>query len=929
MTHKRLSGMAVKTPESQKQKTPQSNKKTPNTKLGGKRPLPDDSEDDEPVLDQTSLKVKKMKQLEESDNSDPVVGSDEDSEEDVSSEDEDDDNEDEENDDDDMGEDEDGSDDESDAETDEDSGAEDKVPPKQINKTPAKGESKQAAKQKAGKVVTQTTSKSSAIPTTSNAPSSHVLLFNFDSLNENLLSGFLKKRGVNAQTIGCIYSPVALIGLPNDEAAKKAVSACSGATYNTRSLSAVIVNGDVSEIRTSKPKNPSTGTSGSNAPLVTVFATNLPKSLTTENIKKMIGIEPNSIRLITTGPKNRFTNACYIDCASEADAKKAFEALEGRSESGTTIKAFLRGLPQWSPITESSLVISNVPFTAGQEDMKKEFPTATSVESMRKGTFHLHFKSKEDREKAAKQANGKVMGGRPLRVVTPGEDKKTGGLVVSNLPFTAKVDDIRSLYPDCSWVTLQKRDDGKFSGTAIVSFKSEEATKKALDETPSKQLQGRQLRAHLEGQQLEESKKDVPAKKAAKQPASKEQKKAQVGSESEDDADDDDDEKDDGDDSEEDDDDAEQDDEAASEDDDEAGSEDDEDEAGSEDEDDSGDGDEPASDESDEESAEAPPAKHPKKDFTKQNGSGKPFRGFGGNKFQGGRGSPRGGRGGNAFRGGLYGAGSTCLNVFNVPVDLNEVDLRPYFPSARSIKCQPYGACVLQFRSERDCQAVYDECQTGKDVGGQTVQAQFSEGNTSLASHGQQRSEMPHSQRGQKGRYGVDNYGPNDGCVLKIHNLSWSVTDEELLQEYPRAVSANVMLTDQGRSRGWGTVTFSSPEDCQAAESSSSGRVISGRPIRVEIQDRESYRGQSHYDDGRRFRGGRGGGGFGREREVRRFDDRRGDLRRDRSPSPDRGQRRRGGGGGTLGGGSRGPRITSAVIRRAPGDSSDSDFDGR
>ncbi|KAL7058838.1 hypothetical protein AAHC03_013425 [Spirometra sp. Aus1] len=513
--------MAVKTPESQKQKTPQSNKKTPNTKLGGKRPLPDDSEDDEPVLDQTSLKVKKMKQLEESDNSDPVVGSDEDSEEDVSSEDEDDDNEDEENDDD-VDEDEDGSDDESDAETDEDSGAEDKVPPKQINKTPAKGESKQAAKQKVGKVVTQTTSKSSAIPTTSNAPS-HVLLFNFDSLNENLLSGFLKKRGVNAQTIGCIYSPVALIGLPNDEAAKKAVSACSGATYNTRSLFAVIVNGDVSEIRTSKPKNPSTG--DSNAPLVTVFAANLPKSLTTENLKKMIGIEPNSLRLMTTGPKNRFTNACYIDCASEADAKKAFEALEGRSESGTTIKAFLRGLPQWSPITESSLVICNVPFTAGQEDMKKEFPTATSVESMKKGTFHLQFKSKEDKEKAAKQANGKVMGGRPLRVVTPGEDTKTASLVVSNLPFTAKVDDIRSLYPGCSWVTLQKRDDGKFSGTAIVSFKSEEATKKALDETPSKQLQGRQLRAHLEGQQPEESKKDVPSKKAAKQPASKEQKK--------------------------------------------------------------------------------------------------------------------------------------------------------------------------------------------------------------------------------------------------------------------------------------------------------------------------------------------------------------------------------------------------------------------
>ncbi|VDN15956.1 unnamed protein product [Dibothriocephalus latus] len=537
----------------------------------------------------------------------------------------------------------------------------------------AKGEGKQTPQQKA---LPQTTSKPSDTP---KVAKSHVLLFNFDSLNESLLAGFLKKRGVNAQTLGCIYSPVALLGLPNDEAAKKAVSACSGATYNTRALSAVMVDGDVSKILTNKSKQTS-----NDGPLMTVFASNLPKSLTTEDIKKIIGVEPKSMRLLTSGPKNRLFNACYIDCLSEADARKAFKALEGRSESGTNIRAFLKNQQQWPAVTETTLIITNAPFTIGVEQMKKEFPTATLVESTKKGSFHLTFKTKEDKEKAATKAKGKVMEGRPLRVVIPGEEKKPqkdskpNSLVVSNLPFTAKIDEIRQLYPGCSWVTLKKRDDGKFNGTAVISFKSAEDAKKALNETPSKQVQGRQLRAHLESQQPEAPVKETPSKKEAKQTARI--------------------------------------------------------------------------------LCETPGA-------------------------------------------GLYGSGSTCLNVFNVPDNLGEEELRPYFPSARSIRCRPYGACVLQFRSERDCQAVYDECQTGKDVGGQTVQAQFGEGRTSSTGYGQQQNEM-HGQQEQKSRYGTDRHGSKDGCVLKVHNLSWSVTDEELLQEFPDAVSANVMMTDQGRSRG-------------------------------------------------------------------------------------------------------------------------------
>lgn len=157
----------------------------------------------------------------------------------------------------------------------------------------------------------------------------------------------------------------------------------------------------------------------------------------------------------------------------------------------------------------------------------------------------------------------------------------------------------------------------------------------------------------------------------------------------------------------------------------------------------------------------------------------------------------------------------------------------------------------------------------------------------------------------------------------------------------------------------WGTVTFANSADCRHAEAERLTKSINGRPIHAEIGNLFGrFRDGSHRGGcggGRPFcdrynrAGGsgrrRGGGGYGGEgmHLRRRCDDVDGNERRscgvsnvggcfagmprnsggrfdrdrrDRSP----GHRRTGGSGA---------RITSAVIRRAPGDSSDSDFDNR
>ena len=39
-------------------------------------------------------------------------------------------------------------------------------------------------------------------------------------------------------------------------------------------------------------------------------------------------------------------------------------------------------------------------------------------------------------------------------------------------------------------------------------------------------------------------------------------------------------------------------------------------------------------------------------------------------------------------------------------------------------------------------------------------------------------------------------------CTLTLRNLAWSVTEEDLVKEFPRAIGASIKLDERGRSRG-------------------------------------------------------------------------------------------------------------------------------
>ncbi len=94
---------------------------------------------------------------------------------------------------------------------------------------------------------------------------------------------------------------------------------------------------------------------------------------------------------------------------------------------------------------------------------------------------------------------------------------------------------------------------------------------------------------------------------------------------------------------------------------------------------------------------------------------------------------------------------------------------------------------------------------------------------------------------------------------LYIGNLAYSIRDEDLLQnfgEFGTVVSAKVMMDrDTGRSKGFGFVEMSSPQEASAAIQALNGQSVEGRPLVVnEARPREE----------RPAGGGYGGGGYGR-----------------------------------------------------------------
>ena len=98
---------------------------------------------------------------------------------------------------------------------------------------------------------------------------------------------------------------------------------------------------------------------------------------------------------------------------------------------------------------------------------------------------------------------------------------------------------------------------------------------------------------------------------------------------------------------------------------------------------------------------------------------------------------------------------------------------------------------------------------------------------------------------------------------LYVGNLSFQTTSDDLRQHFAQAgnVESASVVEDRmtGRSRGFGFVEMSTPEEAAAAIEQLNGKEFGGRNLTVNEARPRNDRGPSNYGN----RGGYGGGGYG------------------------------------------------------------------
>lgn len=145
------------------------------------------------------------------------------------------------------------------------------------------------------------------------------------------------------------------------------------------------------------------------------------------------------------------------------------------------------------------------------------------------------------------------------------------------------------------------------------------------------------------------------------------------------------------------------------------------------------------------------------------------------------------------------------------------------------------GFAFVNFENHEDASKAVDEL-NGKDLG---------EGRTLYVGRAQKKRERREALKQQWEHARQEKYSKYQGVNLFVKNLDDSVDDAKLEEEfapYGKITSAKVMRDDAGKSRGFGFVCYTKPEEATRAINEMHQRMVSGKPLYVALAQRKDVR---------------------------------------------------------------------------------------
>lgn len=147
---------------------------------------------------------------------------------------------------------------------------------------------------------------------------------------------------------------------------------------------------------------------------------------------------------------------------------------------------------------------------------------------------------------------------------------------------------------------------------------------------------------------------------------------------------------------------------------------------------------------------------------------------------------------------------------------------------------KPKGFGFVNFEKHEDAQKAVDEL-NDKEIDGRKL----------FVGRAQKKYEREEELRRQYEQARLEKFTKYQGVNLYVKNLEENINDEKLSEEFSAfgtITSAKVMTDENGKSKGFGFVCFSTPEEATKAVSEMNQRMINGKPLYVALAQRKDVR---------------------------------------------------------------------------------------